>query len=110
MDMIPKLSCTTRKLAPQIYEARKFSYQAHVRPSNCYRGADIASQIHNIKQGRHLCVITLGHLVDRMKPDCISRSLQYCVLDKANEMLGMGLEPQIWCIVQQDGTPPSGVR
>uniref|UniRef100_A0A286XSN6 RNA helicase n=1 Tax=Cavia porcellus TaxID=10141 RepID=A0A286XSN6_CAVPO len=89
----------TRELAVQTYkEARKFSYRSRIRPCVVYGGADT-----DLERGCHLLVATPGHLVDMMERGKIGLDFcKYLVLDEADRMLDMGLEPQIHRTVEQD--------
>lgn len=61
-----------------------------------YGGADIGSQIRQLKRGVHLIVATPGRLRDLIKRKAAKlNELKYLVLDEADEMLNMGFREEI---------------
>ncbi|GMG23414.1 unnamed protein product [[Candida] boidinii] len=92
----------TRELVSQIYdEARKFAYRSWMRCCVVYGGADVGTQIRQLKKGCDLLVATPGRLNDLLERGEISlQNIKYLVLDEADRMLDMGFEPQIRHIVQ----------
>ena len=61
-----------------------------------YGGADIRTQIREIKQGAHIIVATPGRLRDLMRRKVVNiRKIEYVVLDEADEMLNMGFKEEI---------------
>lgn len=97
----------TRELAVQIFEeARKFAYRSWVLPCVAYGGADIGSQLREMRKGCDLLVATPGRLVDMIGRGAVSLSLiKFLVLDEADRMLDMGFEPQIRQIVEEADMP-----
>ncbi|KIL62697.1 hypothetical protein M378DRAFT_187235 [Amanita muscaria Koide BX008] len=97
----------TRELVSQIHEeACKFAYRSWVRPAVVYGSSDIKQQIKSIGRGCDLLSATPGRLVDLIKRGRISlANIKYLVLDEVDQMLNMGLEPQIRRIVQAEDMP-----
>lgn len=88
----------TRELAVQIAEElRSFAkYDKQLSIVTVYGGADIMGQMKSIKRGASIIVATPGRLNDLIKRKVINlRSLQYVVLDEADEMLNMGFKEEI---------------
>ncbi|XP_071696461.1 DEAD-box ATP-dependent RNA helicase 52-like isoform X2 [Rutidosis leptorrhynchoides] len=102
----------TRVPSCQIYEeARKFSYQTGVKVVVVYGGPPINQQLRELERGVDILVATPGRLVDLLERAKVSlQMIRYLVLDKADQMLDMGFEPQIRKIVQQTDMPPPGHR
>ncbi|KAL1449982.1 hypothetical protein WDU94_002446 [Cyamophila willieti] len=102
----------TRELATQIYdEAKKFAYRSQLRPCVVYGGSNVGDQMRDLDRGCHLLVATPGRLVDMLERGKIGlANCRFLVLDEADRMLDMGFEPQIRCIVQENGMPPTGDR
>uniref|UniRef100_A0A8D8Q646 RNA helicase n=1 Tax=Cacopsylla melanoneura TaxID=428564 RepID=A0A8D8Q646_9HEMI len=102
----------TRELATQIYdEAKKFAYRSHFRPCVVYGGSNVGDQMRDLDRGCHLLVATPGRLVDMLERGKIGlANCRFLVLDEADRMLDMGFEPQIRCIVQENGMPETGDR
>ncbi|PJF18047.1 ATP-dependent RNA helicase DED1 [Paramicrosporidium saccamoebae] len=97
----------TRELALQIFEeARKFAYRSWVMPCVAYGGADIGSQLREMRRGCDLLVATPGRLSDMIGRGAVSLSaIKFLVLDEADRMLDMGFEPQIRQIVEEADMP-----
>ena len=56
-----------------------------------YGGANISEQAKKIKRGAQIIVATPGRLKDMIKRKMVNiSSIEYCVLDEADEMLNMG--------------------
>ncbi|KAI5715446.1 hypothetical protein M8J77_016072 [Diaphorina citri] len=102
----------TRELATQIYdEAKKFAYRSQLRPCVVYGGSNVGDQMRDLDRGCHLLVATPGRLVDMLERGKIGlANCRFLVLDEADRMLDMGFEPQIRCIVQENGMPRTGDR
>ena len=61
-----------------------------------YGGASITEQAKKIKRGAQIIVATPGRLKDMIKRKMVNiRSIEYCVLDEADEMLNMGFYEDI---------------
>ena len=61
-----------------------------------YGGASITDQAKKIKRGAQIIVATPGRLKDMIKRKMVNiRSIEYCVLDEADEMLNMGFYEDI---------------
>ena len=61
-----------------------------------YGGASISEQAKKIKRGAQIIVATPGRLKDMIKRKMVSiSSIEYCVLDEADEMLNMGFYEDI---------------
>ncbi|MFL2598406.1 MAG: DEAD/DEAH box helicase [Flavobacteriaceae bacterium] len=61
-----------------------------------YGGANISEQAKKIKRGAQIIVATPGRLKDMIKRKMVNiSSIEYCVLDEADEMLNMGFYDDI---------------
>jgi len=61
-----------------------------------YGGASITEQAKKIKRGAQIIVATPGRLKDMIKRKMVNiRSIEYCILDEADEMLNMGFYEDI---------------
>lgn len=61
-----------------------------------YGGASISDQIRKVKRGAHIIVATPGRLIDLLERKVVDlTSIQYVVLDEADEMLNMGFKEDI---------------
>jgi ATP-dependent RNA helicase DeaD len=61
-----------------------------------YGGASISEQIRKVKRGAQIVVATPGRLIDMLGRKAINLStIQYVVLDEADEMLNMGFKEDI---------------
>ena len=94
----------TRELAIQVAEAfKRYAsrlHNFHVLP--IYGGQDYAGQIRRLKRGVHVIVGTPGRLMDHMRRGTLTLdSLDYLVLDEADEMLRMGFQEDVEWILQQ---------
>ncbi len=92
----------TRELCMQITSDLK-NFSKHINGSNIvavYGGASIMNQIHDLKRGAQIIVATPGRMVDiidRNKVDL--SSIEYVVLDEADEMLNMGFQEDLDAIL-----------
>jgi len=69
-----------------------------------YGGTDIRSQTREIRKGAHIIVATPGRLRDMINRKAVNlESIEYVILDEADEMLNMGFKEEIDAIL--DGTP-----
>ena len=90
--------CPTRELCVQITKDLT-SFAQNSGPANIvavYGGTSIMKQINDLKRGAHIVVATPGRLMDLMKRGSVDLStVDYVVLDKADEMLNMGFKDDI---------------
>lgn len=96
--------CPTRELCMQITkDLQQFAtYLPKTKIVAVYGGASIQTQINAIKYGAHIIVATPGRitdLIDRKKVDL--STVQYVVLDEADEMLNMGFKDDLDAILSQ---------
>jgi ATP-dependent RNA helicase DeaD len=88
----------TRELCVQIMNDLK-AYSKNVKPLNIvavYGGASISDQIKALKRGANIIVATPGRLMDLMDRKALSiTTIEYAVLDEADEMLNMGFQEDI---------------
>lgn len=69
-----------------------------------YGGTDIRSQTREIKRGAQIIVATPGRLRDMINRKAVDlTSIEYVILDEADEMLNMGFKEEIDAILE--GTP-----
>jgi ATP-dependent RNA helicase DeaD len=90
--------CPTRELCMQIVkDLVKFKqYLPDCFITAVYGGASISMQIRDIKKGVCIVVATPGRLIDLIERKAINlSSIQYVVLDEADEMLNMGFQDDI---------------
>jgi len=65
-----------------------------------YGGANITEQAKKIKRGAHIVVATPGRLKDMIRRKLVDiSSINFCVLDEADEMLNMGFYEDIKSIL-----------
>lgn len=88
----------TRELSVQITnDLERFS--ASYKKLNIvtvYGGASIRDQIFKVKRGAQIIVATPGRLIDLLSRNVVDlKSIQYIVLDEADEMLNMGFKEDI---------------
>lgn len=88
----------TRELCMQIQEEFK-KYSKHMRglkTTAVYGGVPIGGQIRELKTNPQVVVATPGRLIDLLERKALSlESVQYIVLDEADEMLNMGFREDI---------------
>lgn len=95
--------CPTRELCLQITKDLQ-SYSKYIPQANVvaiYGGASIDNQARDIRRGAQIVVATPGRLmdmIDRRKVDI--SSVQFVVLDEADEMLNMGFKEDIDIILK----------
>lgn len=97
----------TRELAQQIAnQLDAFSKHKHLRTVCVFGGASISGQISQIRRGAHIIVATPGRLIDLTKRGAIKLdTLEYVVLDEADEMLNMGFKEDLdWILAQAPET------
>jgi ATP-dependent RNA helicase DeaD len=94
----------TRELAIQVAEAfKRYASKLtnfHVLP--IYGGQDYGGQIRRLQRGVHVIVGTPGRLMDHMRRGTLKLdSINYMVLDEADEMLRMGFQEDVEWILEQ---------
>ncbi|MGC9150617.1 MAG: DEAD/DEAH box helicase [Microbacter sp.] len=90
--------CPTRELCLQItddlIDYSKYVDGLKVLP--VYGGSSIETQIRAVKKGVHIIVATPGRLIDLMKRGVVKLdTVQYVIMDEADEMLNMGFTESI---------------
>jgi len=93
----------TRELCVQIAnDLQKFSAQSdRINIVAVYGGANIRTQITEIKRGAHIIVATPGRLIDLLTRKIVKiNAIQTLVLDEADEMLNMGFQEDIDSILE----------
>lgn len=96
--------CPTRELCMQIAKDLQ-QFATHLPKTKIvavYGGTSIQTQISAIRHGAHIIVATPGRmidLIDRKKVDL--STIQYVVLDEADEMLNMGFKDDLDTILSQ---------
>ena len=88
----------TRELSVQITsDLENFSKSVkNINIVTVYGGASISDQIRKVKRGAHIIVATPGRLIDLLSRKVVDlTSIQYLVLDEADEMLNMGFKEDI---------------
>ena len=92
----------TRELCLQITNEIE-QYGSEIKKLNIvavYGGANITEQAKKIKRGAHLVVATPGRLKDMIRRKLVDiGSINFCVLDEADEMLNMGFYEDIKSIL-----------
>lgn len=88
----------TRELGLQIVSDLE-NYTENFKKLNIvavYGGASISEQIRKVKRGAQIVVATPGRLIDLLGRKAVNLStIQYVVLDEADEMLNMGFKEEI---------------
>ncbi|MCI0920216.1 DEAD/DEAH box helicase [Sphingobacterium rhinopitheci] len=90
--------CPTRELCLQISkDLEKFAkYMDNVNVVAVYGGANISDQLRQIRRGVQIVVATPGRMLDIIGRNAIDfSSVNYVVLDEADEMLNMGFQEDI---------------
>lgn len=94
----------TRELTMQI-TADFQTFAAHLKGMNIvsvYGGAGIEGQIQSIKKGAQIIVATPGRLADLLRRRKVDlNSIEYLVLDEADEMLNIGFKEELDSILSQ---------
>lgn len=96
----------TRELCMQISDdLRKYSkYLEGVKVGAVYGGASIENQIKMLKKGLHIVVGTPGRTLDLIKRKALKvNTINWVVLDEADEMLNMGFQEDLDAILE--GSP-----
>ncbi|GGF10882.1 DEAD/DEAH box helicase [Flavobacterium limi] len=92
----------TRELCLQITnELKNYSkYEKGINVVAVYGGASITEQAREIKRGAQIIVATPGRMQDMINRGLVNiKSIDYCVLDEADEMLNMGFYEDIVSIL-----------
>lgn len=100
--------CPTRELCLQITgDLKSFSkFLGDVSVVAVYGGANISTQIRDLKRGAQIIVATPGRMLDIINRGATDLSnIRYLVLDEADEMLNMGFQEDINSILSN--TPGS---
>src|SRR3984957_6893744 len=88
----------TRELCMQITSDIK-NFSKHIHGANVvavYGGESIMNQIYDLKKGAQIIVATPGRMVDIIDRNKVDLStIQYVVLDEADEMLNMGFQEDL---------------
>jgi ATP-dependent RNA helicase DeaD len=94
----------TRELCMQIADDLR-SFAAHrkgVRIAAVYGGANITTQIRELKHGAQIIVATPGRLLDLMKRRAARlEGISVVILDEADEMLNMGFKDELDAILSK---------
>ena len=88
----------TRELGQQIAEQlEKFAkYNKGLKTVAVYGGANIATQIAQLKKPCHVVIATPGRLIDLAKRKAVKLDrIRHLVLDEADEMLNMGFKEEL---------------
>jgi ATP-dependent RNA helicase DeaD len=96
--------CPTRELCMQITrDLDTFAvFQNNPNITAVYGGANISDQIRKLKKGAHIVVATPGRLLDLINRKAVKlKSVQWVILDEADEMLNMGFKEDIDAILDQ---------
>ncbi len=96
--------CPTRELCMQLTKDlvafAKFQNNPNIVP--VYGGSSIDEQIRRIKKGAHIVVATPGRLLDLINRKAVKlKTVQWVILDEADEMLNMGFKEDIDSILEQ---------
>ncbi len=94
--------CPTRELCLQIAKdlASYSKYMPQLQVTAVYGGADIQRQITELKRGAHIVVATPGRALDLINRGRLKvESVQWLVLDEADEMLSMGFKDDLDAIL-----------
>ena len=93
----------TRELALQVAsEIESFKEGSHPRITTVYGGASIVEQLRNLKRGCGIVVGTPGRVIDHLERGSLNLdSIEYFILDEADEMLNMGFIEDIETIFKK---------
>jgi len=94
--------CPTRELAIQVSEAlHKYGRHKRVETLPIYGGQPYERQFRGLQRGVHIVVGTPGRVMDHMRRGTLSLdSLEFFVLDEADEMLDMGFVEDIEWVLE----------
>jgi len=92
----------TRELAIQVAEELgTLKYGRNLRVAPVYGGQEMGLQLKHLKRGVDIVVGTPGRLLDHLRRGSLDiASLEYLVLDEADEMLNMGFIEEIEAILE----------
>ena len=96
--------CPTRELCLQISRdiAAYSKYQEGIRTIAVYGGADIRTQISQLKSGGQIVVGTPGRVHDLIRRKVLNvTGINWLILDEADEMLTMGFKEEMDAILSQ---------
>ena len=93
----------TRELALQVAsEIESFKERIHPRITTVYGGASIVEQLRNLKRGCEIVAGTPGRVIDHLERGSLNLdSIEYFILDEADEMLNMGFIEDIETIFKK---------
>ena len=93
----------TRELALQVAsEIESFKEGTYPRITTVYGGASIVEQLRNLKRGCEIVAGTPGRVIDHLERGSLNLdSIEYFILDEADEMLNMGFIEDIETIFKQ---------
>lgn len=95
--------CPTRELCLQISKdlSSFLAYKKEIKVSAVYGGTNISEQLKALKQGVHIIVGTPGRTLDLIKRKALNiSSINWLVLDEADEMLQMGFKEELDAILK----------
>jgi len=93
----------TRELGQQIAEQIDLfaKHLKGIKSVAVYGGANITTQISQLKRPRHVVIATPGRLIDLVKRKALKLDqIKYLVLDEADEMLNMGFKDELDTILE----------
>ena len=93
----------TRELGQQIAEQIDLfaKHLKGIKSVAVYGGANISTQISQLKRPRHVVIATPGRLIDLVKRKALKLDqIKYLVLDEADEMLNMGFKDELDTILE----------
>lgn len=93
----------TRELALQVAsEIESFKEGTYPRITTVYGGASIVEQLRNLKRGCEIVAGTPGRVIDHLERGSLNLdSIEYFILDEADEMLNMGFIEDIETIFKK---------
>ena len=109
-DTLALIMAPTRELGQQIAQQLKEFSKNHRKLSIevVYGGAHISRQIKALKSPTQIVVATPGRLLDLIRRKAIKlNSVEYVILDEADEMLNMGFKEDIDDILEHTGKEKS---
>lgn len=95
----------TRELVQQIHtDIKKFGKSLSIRSVAVYGGSGVAQQISELRRGTEIIICTPGRMIDILSTNSGKvtnlQRVTFLVMDEADRMFDMGLEPQITRIIQ----------
>ncbi|MEW5302051.1 MAG: hypothetical protein WDW36_004862 [Sanguina aurantia] len=103
----------TRELAIQLWEAaRKLTLGTHINAAVVHGGTPLAEQVQELRGGIDIVVATPGRLLELVESRriIILSRLQFLVVDEADKMLDLNLEPTIKRLLGNSLLPPRKER